>query len=181
MLKCYSLRVESTIMPYSHCFLVCRINIFAHVSYANNSAMQFCNHLSCILYLLFCCALSDTDHTLGPGGFVFRSDLFANKCIQPTLIFFKKLSSPLLVPPMSCNLWNGWFCIVVHCASAAHQEGMFLLWYTSFLKESNCSVYFRSADTGLSMYHSMCKLPSNSGKTLLSYATIFLFFGIFAF
>ena len=44
VLKCYSLRVESTIMPYSHCFLVCRINIFAHVSYDNNSAMQFYNH-----------------------------------------------------------------------------------------------------------------------------------------
>ena len=87
VLKCYSLRVESTIMPYSHCSLVCRINNFAHVSYDSNLAMQFCNHLSCILYLLFCCALSDTDHTLGPRGFVFRSDLLANKCMQPTWIF----------------------------------------------------------------------------------------------
>ena len=94
---------------------------------------------------------------------------------------FKNLSSPLLVPPMSCNLWNSWFCIVVHCASAAHQEGMFLSWYTSFLKESNCSVYSRSADTSLSMYHSMCELPSNLGKALLSYAAIFFFFDIFAF
>ena len=66
---------------------------------------------------------------------------------------------------------------MVHCASA----GMFLLGYTSFLKESNCSVYSKSADTSLSMYHLTCELPSNSGKALLSYATIFLFFGIFAF
>ena len=39
LLKCYSLRVESTIMPYSHCSLICRINNFAHVSYDSNSAM----------------------------------------------------------------------------------------------------------------------------------------------
>jgi hypothetical protein len=31
------------------------------------------------------------------------------------------------------------------------------------------------------MYHLMCELPSNLGKALLSYATIFFFFDIFAF
>ena len=80
-----------------------------------------------------------------------------------------------MVPPMSCN------CEMI----------VFVLWYTvllqhtrmvlCFLKESNYSVYSRIADTSLSMYHLMCELPSNSGKALLSYATIFLFFGIFAF
>ena len=67
--------------------------------------MQFCNHLSCILYPLFSCALSDTDDTLGPGGFVFRSDLLANKQKKTNLDFCLEIyQNPLLVPPMSCNL-----------------------------------------------------------------------------
>ena len=63
--------------------------------------------------------------------------------------------------------------LALHCASAAHHEGMFLSGYTSFVKESNCSVYSRSAGASLSMYHLMCELSSNSDKALLSYVTKF--------